>query len=325
MTFTCSSDVFLDTADMTPSQRSIRTAAAEGTDNANGAVQYLSRQFDDATGNAPTADQLRTYSQINYITVDGRTLYNNNFVIGSGSLVTDYVEYDRPETFENRKLTAGMGLQFETRLYDGEFGNVTGNIGKLHNNATDSPFGTALNTGLITDYLIKNAIKDDPREDGEEEIELYTVMVNWNAYSDTTCSISIGGAASAVGADTPYSRTFGATISGDGILKTYEDILDCGGNPLTITDIIGASGDDDNLANFGTLGLTILDGNNDDTADVMYTFGDDWELSEDDNSPKTLPLTVSGHDVKISGTFPGSSLIIQLDYNSVLNAGCTIK
>ena len=175
------------------------------------------------------------------------------------------------------------------------------------------------------DALILNATKDNPKTDENEETELYTVMVNWNSYSDTTCSISIGGAASAVGADTPYSRTFGASISGEGILKTYEDTLDCGGNPFTITDIIGASGDDDNLANFGTLALTVLDGNNDDTADVTYKFGDDWELTEDDNSPKTLPLTVSGHDVKISGTFPGSSLIIQLDYNSVPNAGCTIN
>ncbi|MYH04856.1 MAG: hypothetical protein F4140_08365 [Cenarchaeum sp. SB0675_bin_21] len=321
MTFTCSSDVFLDTADMIQSNPSDRTGDSA---NAN-AVQYLSRQFPAVSG-TDNADNLRTYSQINYITVDGRTLYNNNFVIGSGNNDADYVEYDRPETFENRKLTAGMGLQFETQLYDGEFGlaNVTAaaNLNNLHGT---TPFGADITDSTTRDALIENATKDDPKTDANEEIELYTVMVNWNAYSDTTCSISIGGAASAVGADTPYSRTFGATISGDGILKTYEDTLDCGGNPFTITDIIGASGDDDNLANFGTLGLTILDGNNDDTADVMYTFGDDWELSEDDNSPKTLPLTVSGHDVKISGTFPGSSLIIQLDYNSVLNAGCTIK
>ncbi len=334
MAFTCSSDVFLDTADMIKSQPSVRHSADQGTANPNNAVQYLSRQFDtDALTGAPGADALRTYSQINYITVDGRTLYNNNFVIGSGSDPDEYVEYDRPETFDNRKLTAGMGLQFETRLYDGEFGNNTGNAdyGKLHVDTANN-FGTVIpdTTGdplppPNRDALILNATKDNPRTDANEEIELYTVMVNWNAYSDTTCSISIGGAASAVGADTPYSRTFGASISGDGILKTYEDTLDCGGNPFTITDIIGASGDDDNLANFGTLDLTILDGNNDDTADVMYRFGDDWELSEDDNSPKTLPLTVSGHDVKISGTFPGSSLIIQLDYNSVPNAGCEIK
>jgi archaellum component FlaC len=325
MAFTCSTDVFLDTADMAPSQRTIRTAEALNTPNPNNAVQYLSRQFAASNGNAPSIDQLRTYAQINYITVDGRTLYNNNFVIGSGSNDNHYIEYDRLETFENRKLTAGMGLQFETRLYDGEFGNVTGNAeyGKLHNNATDSPFGTDVTPAAQRDYLIKNAIKDDPREDGEEEIELYTVMVNWNSYSDTTCSISIGGAASAIGADTPYSETFGATISGEGILKTYEDTLDCGGNPLTINTIRGASGDDDNLANFGTLELTVLDGNDEDNADVTYTFGPGWELDPNDDSPKTLPLTVSGHNVKISGTFPSDSLIIQLEYNSVPNAGCT--
>ncbi len=327
MTFSCSSDVFLDTADMIHSNPSIRTATDDASTAGN--VQYLSRQFsasisDDATG----ANTLRGYSQINYITVDGRTLYNNNFVIGDGSDIDNYVEYDRPETFDNRKLTAGAGLKFETRLYDGEFGNTTGaTFGKLHTNPAGAIFGTAIPSADPSEYeyLIKNATKDNPKTPTNEEIELYTVTVNWSSFNAATCSISIGGAASAVGADTPYSRTFGASISGDGILKTYEDTLDCGGNPFTITDIIGASGDDDNLANFGTLGLTILDGNNDDTADVAYTFGDDWELTEDDNSPKTLPLTVSGHDVKISGTFPGSSLIIQLDYNSVPNAGCTIK
>ena len=337
MSFTCSTDVFLDTADMIKSQPSVRAAADAGVANTNpNAVQYLSRDFDtdltDGTVVAATAaDQLRTYKQINYITVDGRTLYNNNFVIGSGSLPADYVEYDRPETFENRKLTAGMSLQFETRLYDGVFGNNTDNLdyGKLHI-ATDSDFGTTIpdTTGdplppPNRDALILNATKDNPRTDENEEIELYTVMVNWNSYSDTTCSISIGGAASAIGADTPYSETFGANVSGEGILKTYENTLDCGGNPLTINTIRGASGDDDNLANFGTLALTILDGNDEDNADVTYTFGPDWELTEDDNSPKTLPLTVSGHNVKISGTFPGDSLIIQLGYNSVPNAGCT--
>ena len=138
--FTCSNDVFLDTADMIKSQPSNR----DGGDSAapNGPVQYLSRQFASAISDA---DDLRTYKQINYITVDGRTLYNNNFVIGSGSALTDYVEYDRPETFDNRKLTAGMGLQFETRICDGEFGlaNVTtaANFGKLHH-ATDTNFGT---------------------------------------------------------------------------------------------------------------------------------------------------------------------------------------
>ncbi len=332
MTFSCSADVFLNTADMIHSQTSVRTAAGVGTPDPNDAVQYLSRQF--PAPSSPTdstnADALRSYKQINYITVDGRTLYNNNFVIGSGNNDAGYVEYDRPETFENRKLTAGAGLKFETRLYDGEFGNTTGtgkDFGKLYTNPAGAIFGTAIPDADPSEYeyLIKNATKDNPRTEANEEIDLYTVEVSWNSFNAATCSISIGGAASAVGADTPFSKTFGASITGEGILKTYEDTLDCGGNPLTITKIIGASGDDDNLANFGTLALTILDGSNDDKADVAYTFGDGWELTEDDNSPKTLPLTVSGHDVKISGTFPGTSLIIQLDYNSVPNAGCTIK
>lgn len=325
MSFTCSSDVFLNTADMKKSAASNR--AGDNTAAENGAVQYLSRHFSGISDDAAGADTLRTYSQINYVTVDGRTLYNNNFVIGAGSLPRDYVEYDRPETFDNRKLTAGAGLKFETRLYDGTFGNSTGedSFGKLDANSAGVNFGNAGIAADKKDALIANATKDNPRTNVNEEIELYTVEVSWNSFNAATCSISIGGAASAVGADTPYSRTFGASISGDGILKTYTDTLDCGGNPFTITKIVGASGDDDNLANFGTLGLTILDGNNDDTADVMYTFGTKWALSEDDDSPKTLPLTVSGHDVKISGTFPGSSLIIQLDYNSVPNAGCTIK
>ena len=331
MTFSCSNDVFLNEADMTPTQNSIRSGQASGTANANDAVQYLSRHFasaisDDAAG----ANSLRAYSQINYINVDGRTLYNNNFVIGSGNDIANYVEYDRPEKFENRKLTAGAGLKFETQLYDGTFINATGNdFGKLVTNPAGANFGVSITdadpVNSDRDALIANATKDNPRTTDNEEIELYTVTVKWNSYSDTTCSISIGGAASAIGADTPYSETFGAKVSGDGILKTYENTLDCGGNPLTITSIRGASGDDDNLANFGTLELTVLDGNNDDKADVAYKFGPGWALDENDDSPKSLPLTVSGHDVKISGTFPGSSLIIQLGYNSVPNAGCTTK
>ena len=305
MTFTCNTDVFLDTADMQESQA---RSTVDDDDN----TEYLSRVAHGATLSATSP------SEVNYIRVDGRTLYSNNFHTGA-----TYVELDTSETFNNRKLTSGMGLKFETRIYDGEFGNLTtipiadaADRGDL----LETEAGTKLIAQAMKNNRTHNFDKDNPNE-----ISLYTVEVNWNSYSASTCSISIGGAASAIGADTPYSKTFGAEISGDSILKTFENTLDCGGNPLTITGITGASGDDDNLANFGTLGLTVLDGNNDDTADVAYKFGTDWELSEDDDSPKSLPLTVSGHDVKISGTFPGKSLIIQLEYNSVPNAGCTIS
>lgn len=315
MTFTCTADVFLDTADMTESQ--------------GASTQYLSRLPDSPTHESITP--LKDLKEVNSITVDGRTLYSSSFNIAG----SNYVELDVRETFDNRRLVASNGLKFETRIYDGDFINTTGDnnimVGLLitptegfatFHHAGGSGLNTLTET-VANHTLIAGAMKN-PRNGDATEIELYTVEVTWNTFNAATCSIGIGGS-TAIGADTPYSLTFSAEVSGTGLLKEYEKILDCGGNPLEITTITAASSDSGNLANFGNLELTLLDGNNDGTADVVFEFDSDWALSEHDDSPRILPLTVSGHDVQISGNFPGDGLILQINYNSVPNANCQIR
>ena len=320
LTFSCNADVFLDTSDMTKSY---------GKNNNNQQKEYLERDANYDRDNPLGTDDINSATTkmtdgVNYIKVDGRILYQNDFAVNTNN----HIELDKSETFVNRLLTAGNALTFETRIYDGVFGNYTDatspgdtNLGEFDSPNTDNDDISSENR---KDMLIKDAMKNT-RDNKGLEIELYSVEVSWNSFNAATCSIGIGGAPSAVGADTPYTNTFGAAVTGDGLLKSFSNTLDCGGNPLTITGITTGTGADDSLATYGKLYLTIDDGTVNKVPDVSYKFGDKWVLDLEDNSPKDLPLTVSGHDVIISGTIPADSLIVELSYNSIPNAGCTVE
>ncbi|MXX20896.1 MAG: hypothetical protein F4W68_01450 [Cenarchaeum sp. SB0661_bin_35] len=323
MTFTCTGDVFLDTADMVEYQ---------GED-----TQYLSRLPDTAADDADLDNRLKGLKEVNFINVDGRTLYSSSLNIGNDN----YVQVDTVETFENRRLAAGDGLKFETRIYDGQFTNGT----TAADTASDLTTGILifgvnpsilLKTGDVDplaeghplssiDHLIANATKNN-RDNDELEIKLYTIVVNWNTFNAASCSIGIGGSTTAIGANTPGTAVVGVK-TGEGIIKDYEAVLDCGGSPLTITKITTSSGSDGkNISQFGHLDVTILDGNNEDTADVQYGFvTDSWDLELKEDSPNRLNLSVSGHDVRIDGETPADGLIIQIDYMSVPGAVCTFE
>lgn len=324
MTFTCTGDVFLDTADMVEYQ---------GED-----TQYLSRLPDTAADGAGLGGLLTNLEEVNFINADGRTLYSSSLNIGNDN----YVQVDTVETFENRRLAAGDGLKFETRIYDGQFTNGTTTdtsdvllpkglllYGVPPNYIPAAGSSTALdlddNPLSTIDYLIANATKND-RDNDELEIKLYTIVVNWNTFNAASCSIGIGGSTTAIGANTPGTAVVGVK-TGEGIIKDYEAVLDCGGSPLTITKITTSSGSDKaNISQFGHLDVTILDGNNEDTADVQYGFvTDSWDLELKEDSPNRLNLSVSGHDVRIDGKTPADGLIIQIDYMSVPGAVCTFE
>ncbi|MXY61242.1 MAG: hypothetical protein F4Y82_03890 [Cenarchaeum sp. SB0665_bin_23] len=323
MTFTCTGDVFLDTADMVEYQ---------GED-----TQYLSR----IPAAFETADNLQTaleeLDEVNFVNIDGRTLYSSSFEINTDN----YVELDTTERFDNRRLAAGESITIETRIYEGNFTNTMDTdhasrgllftaLNQIHKVGTDA--STALVDGddnIVPNaaglFLIANATKND-RDNDELEIKLYTIVVNWNTFNAASCSIGIGGSTTAIGANTPGTAIVGVK-TGEGIIKDYKAVLDCGGNPLTITEIITSSNSDNaNISEFGDLNVTILDGNNEDTADVQYGFvSDSWDLELKDDSPNRLNLSVSGHDVRIDGSTPADDLIIQIKYMSVPGAVCTFE
>ncbi|MYB46857.1 MAG: hypothetical protein F4X71_03850 [Cenarchaeum sp. SB0662_bin_33] len=327
MTFTCTGDVFLDTADMVEYQ-------GENT-------QYLSRipATLDTLPNLQTA--LEKLKEVNFVNIDGRTLYSSSFEINTNN----YVELDTIERFDNRRLAAGESITIETRIYEGNFTNTknpddasrgllfTGtDDNQIHRPSTADPADVTSDDNIVDErkdgfglFLIENATKND-RDNDELEIKLYTIVVNWNTFNAASCSIGIGGSTTAIGANTPGTAIVGVK-TGAGIIKNYEAVLDCGGSPLTITEIITSSNSDNaNISEFGDLNVTILDGNNEDTADVQYGFvSDSWDLELKDDSPNRLNLSVSGHDVRIDGSTPADDLIIQIKYMSVPGAVCTFE
>ena len=301
MTFSCSQEVFIKSAVLTK-------AYTVPKDDQTPALPdgYLARD-----ANAATAKDNNV--EINYVMFDGRVLYQNDYPISS----TQYLEFNREQPFLNQRLTAGNTLTFDTRIYDGLFNNVTGtDLGTYD--------GTATAPGSTLDWLIQAAEKNT-KAAPNNEIALYNVEVKWNAYQPTSCSISFGSDVSAPNADTPKTLTYGASVpKTTAALETYSDTLDCGGAPLTITDITAASGESANLSDFGTIDVTILDGS-ESTPDVSYSFDKGtWDVVYKDTTVNELPLQVSGHDIKISGKLPVESLIVIVKYETLPDAECTI-
>ena len=314
LTFQCTESVTLETAQIT---------------KANAAHEYLVRDANDRDGNgtpAETDTTTRTTNGLNFIEVDGYTLYHNDYQINSNS----YLELLQTRDFEDRLLSTS--LSFETQIHEGEFIDNTTNgfvIGKFvtsarYTSATDADKGEFIST----------AVMDNSTHDNE--IELYTLDVVWDTTQGATCNLVVDGDNTGTpgqGVNTQYTKLFAANIQGTGLIRNFESVLNCHNNPYTITSI-RANGEL-MLTNSGhnKMGLTILDGTNDGSADVKYLIGaapsagSDFVMTYDTTTAKKLPLDVTGHNLKISGDVVAndqSNLLIDITYNSVPNIDCTV-
>lgn len=305
MTFACNNDVFVETVELFLDP--IPSAPAE----------YMSRYSTVPTTTAHWGNVLN-----NYVNVDGRDLYNNKLPVGGGN----YAEFHRTAEFNNQQLRAGDKLEFESVLYDGEFVKATG----IHAVQPDSANGaiggdppTALVDATNNEYLIYNSNKTKRGESGNNNA-LYEINVEWFSYtSGTTCSIGFG-SGSAVGPGLTKSDTlsYGVTTNPaqeEDVIKNYEDTIDCGGNPVEITDITAGTGDDWRLANFADLTITI--GSN----EYELKFDDAADDPEFENADEFLPLHVGGEDVTISGKIAVENLLLTLHYNTVSGAECVVE
>lgn len=309
MTFACSNDVFIETVELfldpVPSDP----------------YQYMIR-YDRANAPADAAAWANVLN--NYVKVDGRDLYNNKLSVGGGN----YAEFHRTADFNNQQLRAGDKLMFESLLYEGIFvkaGATEGDITQTTGNHAvgGDPPAPAITTPADNEYLIHNSNKTKRGESGNNNA-LYEINVEWFSYtSGTTCSIGFG-SGSAVGPGLTKSDTLSYGVATDpandeDTIKRYSDTIDCGGDPVEITDITAGTGDDWRLASFADLLITI--GSN----EYELEFDSETEEPEFENIDEVLPLHVGGEDITISGKIAVENLLLTLHYNTVSGAECVVE
>ena len=168
VTFKCTAPVTLETAKITKAHES---------------REYLVRDADDRNGDgtAETTDTTtRTTNGLNYIEVDGFTLYHNDFQVNSNT----YVELIKPRDFSDRLLSTE--LKFNTRIHEGEFVNATTDKGMFIKGDRFGNIEASNKNELISDAVMDNSTHD-------LEIDLYTLDVVWDTTQGATCSLNIDG------------------------------------------------------------------------------------------------------------------------------------
>ena len=272
MYFSCSNDVLIESVELFLAP------------NNNAPYQYMSRY-----GDAPTTSDGWRVIKNNFVKVDGRDLYNNKWFVSAGN----YAEFHRAAEYNNYPLQVGKTLTFESVLHEGIFVESGG----AYASGQASP---PVYPGDGNEYLIYNSTRSDNRQPHNENNPLYEISVEWVSHMpDTICAIGFGsGVAAAPGLTKSDMLSYGvATDPADEkkTIKYYSDTIDCGGDPIEITDITAYTRDDWRLADF---------------ADVVITKGaDEYELTFDadaaypvlENADDVLPLYVDSEDIVISG------------------------
>lgn len=294
MTFSCNKDVFIDKAEL-----------VLVPDN-----DYMARG--DTASTAVTTDSgFSTWANVdnNYVTVNKRDLYNNKLPLGGAN----YAVYHSVADFNNYAVEAGDRLVFESLLYEGKFDNSTGNT-----NGDWVAQADALGAGV--GYLVDGSTRDDDGNRG-----LYEINVEWFSYeSGTSCSIGFGSSSSvAPGLTRSTTLSYGVTqdpaqVAAERTLRDFSDTIDCGGDPVEITDITAGTGDDWRLPGFAKVDLTIG------SDEYALEFDTDDQLTSPvfANLDEVLPLYIGNQDLVISGSVPLENFLITLHYDTIPDAEC---
>ncbi len=231
----------------------------------------------------PTASPHSTTDQ-NYLTVDGRVLYDSKFE-SSGS----YLVFIRSVSFDNlRSLATGDTLDFESRQHE-------------------------------AGGQIAASTRSAPGFSYEITVDYFADRNTTCAIGTGTGGIGGTGGTSAL----PRSDTvlLDATL-GTGLIRNFNETISCNNNPVDITSIeTGVVGWQSGLARFAELSLTFLDGSNDDTPDVEIDFNSGDGTLVAPTYPISFSngdLRVSG---KIPNA---ENLLIEIDYNTVRGGSCSV-
>ena len=288
MTFSCSADVFLDRAYL----------VHDGDGNADDIqfdqhVRYfgLTRDQDGIVD----ASRHRTH---NFVTVDGRDLFDTHFRFSGSTDTRAGQTYDLPALFNNKPLKAGETLRFESQVYDRNTTVMYDRNGAKATTAEIKMIGGATRT---------------------YSLPFFEVNVEWLTYnSGATCSIGFGTSGVSTGLTKTSTLMYGVTANPDHknrSLKDFGNTIDCGGEPVEITAITVDTADDWRLAGF---------------VSVVLEHGPNEHRLEFDRNAKEavitnddfLPIYLGNDGLTISGTIPLENLLISLTYNSQPDTAC---
>ena len=290
LTFSCSDDIFLDRVYLIHDGD---TAAAITATPASTYERYfgLTKEQDGVNTN-------QRHTTHNFVTVDGRDLFDTHFRFSSTTDTAAGQTYDLPAAFDNEPLKAGDTLRFESQVYERTTGIVYDK------------------NGVSKDPLPNNvAIKMIDGANRTYSLPFFEVNVEWLTYnSGTTCSIGFGtGGAVSPGLTKTKSLVYGVSTDpahSDRSLKDFSNTIDCGGEPVEITEITVDTSGDWKLAGFVNVKLEY--GSNEhtlefdrDAKDAMITNGDDF-----------LPIYLGNDELTISGSIPLKDLLVELTYKS---------
>ena len=315
MTFSCSTDVFVDRVFLVHDGGDALPATyhySKPNTSANPPEGY--RQYFGLDLN--TGDTIRTGFDIdndhhNFVRVDNRDLYDTQFKFTSSASTT--TTYDRPAQFDNKPVKAGETIKFETQVYD--------RYTDVMYDKNDVPRGPLLNDD-------GNVASDDPIKmiagsNRTHSLPFFEINIEWLTYeSGTTCTLGFGSSGK-VAPGLTKSNTLGYAVTSDPAhitksLKSFSDTIDCGGEPVEITEISAETAEDwkPNLTGFLIVKLTY--GTNEHTL-AFDRDANEAVITNDD----FLPIYLGNDELVISGTIPYNGLLVSLDYKSQPGTDCS--
>ena len=238
--------------------------------------------------NANAADGAR-----NTLYVDGRPLFDTAFQLGGSTVV-----YDAPADYGNRPLEAGAALRFESTMHDRESSMA---------------------------YERGSRVSLDPPEpmiagsSASRNLPLYDLTVEWLSYGRASCSLSFGSAPTAGGLGSSSSLLYGVSMeSGDGSLRKFGDLVDCGGEPVEVTGIaLDSTGWA--LARFVDFRLS----HGGETAKLE--FDPDAGMPVVLNTHEVFPLYVGRGGLEVYGTAPLPDILVSLQYRHAPGTHCSAE
>ena len=303
MTFSCSTDVFVDTVSMVhDGAGALQTSPPYALSNtANDGSTGYEMYF----GHRENADYGFDNEFWNFVTVDNRNLFDTLFRFSASALAQTY---NLPAVFNNKPLEAGEALRFKSQVYD----RVTDVI--YDRDGTPSAPILGIDAATVTPNLFTLTNRT-------HSLPFYEINVDWLTYeSGTTCSLGFGSSGvSTPGLTESNTLTYGVATDpahADRSLKDFSNTINCGGEPVEITDITVDTADEWRLAGFVNVNLEY--------GSMEHTL--EFDPSADDavitNDGDFLPIYLGNDELQISGSIPLDNLLVSLTYNSGSDTDC---
>ncbi|MYC79978.1 MAG: hypothetical protein F4W68_05745 [Cenarchaeum sp. SB0661_bin_35] len=307
--FACESDVFINTVN-------------NATNISQMSVDYY---------NTNTRDNVKQASIVNHVFQSpSPTALDTNLLVNSETIFdTKFTNREtgpevlhiKEQPFNLLELKAGEALTFKSTTKPFASGDASTDILYAYANTTMNTDVAAHITGVDTLVLADSRVGDGTNDRGNStkaqlgDVVLYSVEVNYySEASDAKCKISPASVApldniGQVALVSPKAK------DKDAILSTYDAMLDCDLNKVSITDISATLSGANNFNNFVNIKLVI----DDDEELAEFTFENNT-LAVD---PESLPIEFEGQNLIIKGdVIASANLLIAFTYDTIEDAEC---